>query len=231
MPMPPRPLPAQRTPALELLPGGADALVIDARWPWPLRVAFDRCSGELARVVVRVLGTDTCRSDELVEAAFLDVGHRLPQLAGPGELRHRLWRGVLSRLVTTLRLRRLRRALGRAPEVTYFDPAAACDEEQRGSIADLYTWLDDLPARERIAWVLSYAENLGVDQIAALCGGSAAGAHRRVAAAEQRRHRRGGPSLPTPVLCALLRQVRASWTPRRQRESWQCLEAQLPPRR
>jgi DNA-directed RNA polymerase specialized sigma24 family protein len=225
-----RPLPAQRTPALELVPR-ADALAVEGRWPWGLRVAFDRCSGELARLAVRVLGTDSCRTDELIEAVFLGVASRLPHLAGPGELRDGLRRGLLSRLVTTLRLRRLRRALGRAREVTYFDPVAGCDDEQRSSIADLYTWLDDLPARERIAWVLSYAENLGVDQIATLCGGSAAGAHRRVAAAEQRRRRRGGPGLPTPVLCALLRQVRATWTPRRQRESWQCLEAKLASRR
>jgi RNA polymerase sigma-70 factor, ECF subfamily len=154
----------------------------------PLRFddVFRRYSGYVARVALRLLGNDS-EVDDLVQDVFLEAHRGLGAVREPAALGGWLARICVRRATRRLRRRRLL-ALLSIETITErelpFDASAS--PEQRAEAARLYGRLDQLPADERVAWLLRHVEGESLDAMMVLCGCSKSTVQRRLLRAEAR---------------------------------------------
>lgn len=119
-----------------------------------------------------------------MQDVFVDTMRGLDKLADPAAVRGWLATVTVRKAIRQLRRRRLRRLVSLddpAVVVDVIDPAAT--PEQRLVLERVYRVLDDMPATERVAWVLRTMQGEALKRVVELCRCSLATAKRRIAAA------------------------------------------------
>ncbi len=163
------------------------------------RVDFDalyrRFAPYVGSIALRILGRDD-EVDDVVQDVFLDAHRGLEALRDPQAVKGWLARVAVRRAVRKLQKRRLLSLFRREPDEGYArvaDPSAS--PEVKALLADVYTALDLVDAKDRAAWVLRYLQGEDLEAIAALTGASLATVKRRVARANDtvRKATSGGP--------------------------------------
>jgi RNA polymerase sigma-70 factor (ECF subfamily) len=146
--------------------------------------AYARHSGYVAGLVGRILGRNDDVPD-VVQDVFLIVHRRLQSVRSQGALRAWLGRIAIREASRRLRWRRVRLFLQPARTIEadlVADDGAKADLQPL--VALLYSTLDRVPPRARVAWVLRHLQDEPLDTVAELCGCSIATAKRRIAGAE-----------------------------------------------
>lgn len=147
---------------------------------------FRRYSPYVARVAMRLLGTDS-DLDDVVQDVFLEAHRGLRALREPQAVRGWLARICVRRAVRRLRRRRLLSFLSLdALSETEEPPDPGGSPEQRAEVKKLYRMLDAMPAEERVVWVLRHVEGESLDAIVVLRGSSKSTVQRRLRAAQAR---------------------------------------------
>jgi RNA polymerase sigma-70 factor (ECF subfamily) len=135
----------------------------DARAPDRL---WDRYAPAVRRLLSRTLGT-TLDVDDLTQEVFLRVFVRLPALREPAALRPFILSVAANVLKWELRRRWVSRKVRLSETGTLPDVAGTSDDvESRHALRRCYQILDGLTARERIAFVLRYMEEMTVQEVA-----------------------------------------------------------------
>lgn len=155
----------------------------------PATLRFDDVFRSYARYVgaigLRTLGRPD-EIDDFVQDVFLQVHRGLHRVEDPAAIK-----GWLAKIAVRLALRRLRRrrvlrfvGLDEAPRYeAVIDPAIS--PEDRAMLGQLYRRLDDVPARQRLAWTLRKIEGESLEQVAALSGCSLATAKRWIESTQE----------------------------------------------
>lgn len=147
-------------------------------------LVWDRYAGMVRGVLHRSLGPGA-DLDDLAQEVFIGFFRNVGSLRDDAALRPFLFGIALRTARSALRKRRVRRWLrlsddGMVPEVA----SEATDPRAREAVRRLYAVLDDLPDRERLAFVLRHAEGHELTETAALLGVSLATIKRMLARAE-----------------------------------------------
>ncbi len=152
--------------------------------PLDLEQAFSLYSRYVAGLALRLLGRQD-EVDDVVQDVFLAAFRGLKNLRQPQAIKGWLATVTVRVARRRLRMRRLWRLCGLSPPEQYEQLAAtSASPEDRATISFLYTALDELPAAERLAWILRHIEGERLEQVAVQCGCSLATAKRRIAAAQ-----------------------------------------------
>ncbi|HEY6079877.1 MAG TPA: sigma-70 family RNA polymerase sigma factor [Polyangiaceae bacterium] len=177
---------APHRPALRLV-GGAEASELQPPLdPRDFDAVFRRFSPYVARVALRLLGSDS-EVDDLVQEVFLEAHRGLDQLRDAKALRGWLSRVCVRRATRRLRRRRLRSFFSlELVEERDLPVSLAATPEQRLEVARVYRCLDRLPTEQRVAWVLRYVEGESLEDLVVLCGCSKSTVQRRLRAAQAR---------------------------------------------
>jgi RNA polymerase sigma-70 factor (ECF subfamily) len=179
----PLPLPIQGRPPLRLVGGPELEGEVDTT---DFEAVFRRYSAYVARIAVRLMGTDS-DLDDVVQDVFIEAHRGLQALRDP-----RAVRAWLARICVRRTLRRLRRR--RLLSFLSLDALAGKDEpldpgsspERQAEVRKLYRMLDAMPVEERVVWVLRHVEGESLDAIVILCGCSKSTVQRRLRAAQAR---------------------------------------------
>jgi len=164
-------------PHLKLVAAGAS--------PVGLAEIYRSYSGYVAAIAFRLLGRDD-EIDDVVQEVFLAATTGLARLREEGAVKGWLATVTVRSSMRRLRWRRLRGFLG-LESVTENDIATrSADPADRVMLARIYAVLDELPSRERVAWVLHHVEGETLPAAAKLCCCSLATVKRRIAAAQKR---------------------------------------------
>ncbi len=147
-------------------------------------LVWDRYAPMVRGVLHRTLGPGH-DVDDLLQDVFIGFFRNVGSLRDTGSLRPYLFGIALRTARTALRRRRVRRWLrlsddGALPDVASPDG----DPRSREAVRRLYAVLDELPDRERLAFVLRHAEGHELTETAALLGVSLATIKRVLARAE-----------------------------------------------
>ena len=147
-------------------------------------LVWDRYSGMVRAVLFRSVGPSHDVED-LVQDVFIGFFRNVRTLRDPSSLRSFLVGIALRTAHSALRKKRVRRWLhlsedGTVPEVASHDT----DPRTREALRRLYLILDDLPDRERLAFVLRHAEGHELTETASALGVSLATVKRMLQRAE-----------------------------------------------
>lgn len=150
--------------------------------PLSLEEAYRRFAPYVAAIGVRIIGRSE-ELDDLVQDVFVEATRGIASLAEPEAIK-----GWLARITVRTAVRRLRRGrLFRAfhlqlDDARGYDGLASADAtpEQRAMIARVYTALDRLSAKDRVAWVLRHVQGETLEQAAELCACSLSTYQRRL---------------------------------------------------
>jgi RNA polymerase sigma-70 factor (ECF subfamily) len=158
--------------------------IVRERKPRGATLVWDRYAGLVRGVLYRAVGP-THDIEDLVQEVFAGFFKNLGTLREPSALRPFLVSIAMRKARTALRKRRTRRWLqlsddGTVPEVVTHDG----DPRTRHALARLYTILDELDARGRLAFVLRHAEGYELTETAAALGVSLATIKRALSRAE-----------------------------------------------
>jgi RNA polymerase sigma-70 factor (ECF subfamily) len=178
--------PALRLVGAEASGGGGAVAAPGEVEPRNFDEVFRRYSPYVARVALRLLGSDS-EVDDLVQDVFLEAHRGLSSLREPGALGGWLARICVRRATRRLRRRRFLALLSLenvAERDLPFDVAAS--PEERTEVVRLYRRLDQLPADERVAWLLRHVEGESLDDMVLLCNCSKSTVQRRLRSAEAR---------------------------------------------
>jgi RNA polymerase sigma-70 factor, ECF subfamily len=142
--------------------------------PRAATLIWDRYAGLVRGVLHRSIGPDR-DVDDLLQEVFIGFFKNVGSLRDTASLRPFLVGIAMRTALTELRRRRVRRWLrlsndGVLPET----PALSGDPRATEAVRRLYAVLDELPARERLAFVLRHAEGNELTETAALLGVSLA---------------------------------------------------------
>ncbi len=184
-------------PRLRVLPGGGESSESGAEKDAAKHTeslnfeeVFRRYAPYAAAIGHRLLGRDE-ELDDLVQDVFIEV------YKGLGSLREVLalkgWIGRITVRLATRRLkrRRLKRFLGLETEPSAERlVASGLSPEQATEFWSLCRKLDQLPASERVVWLLRNVEEQSLDDVAKLCGCSKSTVQRRLRSAQERLERR-----------------------------------------
>jgi RNA polymerase sigma-70 factor, ECF subfamily len=159
---------------------------VPACGPLTLEAAFRQYASYVARIGTRILGRDDDGIDDLVQDVFTRAAAGLKRMREAAEVRGWLATVTVRVAVRQLRLRRLRRFVPwPTDDLPRAEPIAqSASPEERATILAVYRLLDQLPARQRAAWVLRHVEGEALDEVAQHCGCSLATAKRLIARAE-----------------------------------------------
>lgn len=159
----------------------------------PLEELYVRFAPYVAAVATRILGRQA-EVQDVVHDVFAAAVTGLRQRNNVHQVRGWLAKVAVRSASRQLRARRVRsffeRDDGSGEYEALVDPGAS--PEDRHTIQELYRTLDQLPARQRVAWVLRHVEGERLEEVAELCGCSLATAKRRIAAAQEKVLRRIG---------------------------------------
>ena len=124
--------------------------------------------------------------DDLIQDVFVQVLRRLGTLENPKALKGWIGKIATRRASRKLRWRTLRRTVGLDDHEAYTQVRyEGLDAEEHAMIAQVFRWLDEMPARWRIIWVFKHFEGKTIDEIAHLCDCSAMTVKRDLAKARQ----------------------------------------------
>jgi RNA polymerase sigma-70 factor (ECF subfamily) len=150
---------------------------------------FRRHVGAVAGLALRLL-RHRADMEDVVQETFVIALEKLKELRDGGALRPWLMQITVSLVRRRLRRRRLLGFVGlnRSEADAPLDALAseALDPEACAELAALDRALAELPAEDRIAWVLRYVEGEVMEDVAFACGCSLSTAKRRIAAADTR---------------------------------------------
>jgi RNA polymerase sigma-70 factor, ECF subfamily len=150
---------------------------------------FRRHVGAVAGLALRLL-RHRADMEDVVQETFVIALEKLKELRDGGALRSWLMQITVSLVRRRLRRRRLLGFVGlnRREADAPLDALAseALDPEACAELAALDRALAELPAEDRIAWVLRHVEGEAMEDVAFACGCSLSTAKRRIAAADTR---------------------------------------------
>ncbi len=179
----------QAKPALRLYRGKTQEPPAD--WPEEpgssptVEQIFRRYSGYVAVVAFRMLGRDD-QIDDVVQDVFMVALKDLERLRDPAAVKGWLATITVRFAGRRLRMRRLRLLLGLDKAPRYQEVVApAARLEARVLLGQIYAFLDELPVKPRLAWILRNIHGEPLDEVARLCGCSLSAAKRRIDAADQ----------------------------------------------
>jgi len=194
----------QPVPRPSLEPGfgaeAADAESIDARKEHadselalrlrsdPRRATIDlyaRFSPEVNRLVWRLLGADPDHND-IVQQVFCKLIQHAHKLREPARLGAWVQSITVNTIYEELRRRGVRRLFQRDSNTVEFHPDLVRDVEVRDLLLRAKGVIERLPAKERLVFMLHFAEGRPLAEVAELCGFSLATAKRRLNAANRR---------------------------------------------
>jgi RNA polymerase sigma-70 factor (ECF subfamily) len=165
----------------------SDAELVELAWakdPRAARMVWDRYAPMVRGVLYRCVGPGL-DVDDLVQDVFIGFFRNVRSLRNASSLRPFLV-GISTRTaISALRKRRVRRWMhlsedGTVPEVAVSDG----DPHTREAVRRLYAILDELGDRDRLAFVLRYAEGQELTEAAAALGVSLATIKRMLHRAE-----------------------------------------------
>lgn len=152
--------------------------------PLTLDEAYRAHAGFVAAVAHRLMGRDS-DVDDVVQDVFLDAMKGLRNLREAEAIRGWLRVVTVRKCRRRLTTRRLKGMLGFDDAPAYADVSSPdASPEQRALLARIYTFLDEVSAAERLAWILRYLDDEKLEDVARLTDCSLATAKRRIAAAE-----------------------------------------------
>jgi RNA polymerase sigma-70 factor, ECF subfamily len=179
----PIPQPVQGRPPLRLVGSPELEAEVDTT---DFDAVFRRYSAYVARVAVRLMGTDS-ELDDVVQEVFIEAHRGLQTLREPGAVRAWLARICVRRTVRRLRRRRLLSFLSLDAMTETDEPLdPGSSPERQAEVRKLYRMLDAMPVEERVVWVLRHVEGESLDAIVVLCGCSKSTVQRRLRAAQAR---------------------------------------------
>jgi RNA polymerase sigma-70 factor, ECF subfamily len=147
--------------------------------------AYDRFSGDVNRLVWRVLGADSDH-DDLVHQVFVHLIAGLPKVRDPGALPVWMASVCVKTVRSEIRRRRVRRFFHAGDADVAHVAAPVEDREARDLLERAYTILEGMPVDERIAFALRYVDERPLLEVAQACSCSLATIKRRLTRAEQR---------------------------------------------
>lgn len=140
----------------------------------------------VAGVVFSLLGDDG-ELDDVVQETFVDAQAGLDDIEDPAAMRRWLVVIAIRRVHRLLARRRLRRWY--TWKLAELSPRAS-DPREGYRAEDLYDALDRIPAKLRIAWILTRVGAMPLQEVAEVCEISLATVKRRVAEADARLERK-----------------------------------------
>jgi RNA polymerase sigma-70 factor (ECF subfamily) len=153
---------------------------------WAKGAIYRRHAPMVLNAAARVLG-DRSDAMDVLQDVFVDALGDLHALRNPAALRGWLLQRTVRRVRRSIRRRSMRRWLGIEARSTAADLdailAADVSPDVRLELAKIWSLLDSLPARQRIAWVLHRVEGETLPAVAEACGVSLATIKREIAAA------------------------------------------------
>jgi RNA polymerase sigma-70 factor, ECF subfamily len=143
-------------------------------------VLWARYAPSVGRVLAKALGP-CLEVEDLTQEVFLRVFGRLPHLRDPSALRAFVLAVAMNVLKWELRRRWVGRRVrlsgtGTLPDVE----STSADAEARQALRRCYRIFDNLPTKERLAFVLRYMEGMTIDEVAAALAVSVSTAKRWV---------------------------------------------------
>lgn len=180
---------ASRALGLAALPGGRDARTDEQLVTSAMGGDRGACDELYRRTVdlvwgrlTRLLGPDSERED-LTQQIFLEVFGRLAGFRGEARFRTFLWRVTVNTAIDHLQRRR-RRPLPFAPEafelISAADLSPEAQAQQRQQLALIWSLLDRIKPKKRVAFVLRVIEGLPLEEVAEMVGANAAAVAQRV---------------------------------------------------
>lgn len=166
--------------------------------PLTLSWAYRQYAPYVARIGTRILGCRDQEIDDLVQDVFAEAVAGLMRLAHPAEVRG--WLATVTVRVASrrLKMRRLRRFFLLRPDDLSGEPVCpAANPEQRALVCRVYRYLDQMPTRQRTAWVLRHIEEERLEDVAKYCECSLSTAKRLISAAEVWLERKVGDAAST----------------------------------
>jgi RNA polymerase sigma-70 factor (ECF subfamily) len=153
--------------------------------PRAATLIWDEYSGIVRGVLCRSVGPGA-DIDDLLQDVFIGFFRNVGSLRDPGALKPFLIGIALRTAKTALRKRRVRRWLHLTDDGTVPDAAAPSgDPRTREAMRRLYAILDELDDRDRLSFVLRYAEGYELTEVAQALGCSLATAKRCIARADE----------------------------------------------
>jgi RNA polymerase sigma-70 factor (ECF subfamily) len=165
---------------------GERALIDRLRQRDPDAVAelFDGHARQVRSLLARVLGPDQDLED-LFQEVFTRVLTRGPSLNGQSAPRAWLY-GIAVNVAREEITRRRRRRWLRLPGTLPDPPAHDANWDARAAVRSFYTFLDELPASDRIPFAIRKLAGLGLEETASASGLSVSTLRRRLASADER---------------------------------------------
>ena len=149
----------------------------------PIEDLYKRFAPYVAAIASRILGRET-EVEDVVQDVFIAALSGLKKR--DQLLQAKSWFATVTvrSSMRKLRVRSLWNVfdLAEPPQYERLADATAGPEERR-MVAEVYRALDDVSAKERVAWVLRHVQGESLEETALLCGCSLATAKRRIAAA------------------------------------------------
>lgn len=160
--------PATSNPRVWLVQPGEETDLIDrcqAGDPQALRRLFDRERARVHRVLYRVVGSNT-HMDDLLQDTFLEVFRSLPSFRGESSIR--TWIDRCAVRVAYAHFKRKARfpALEPVQDVSSGAPSPEDRSARRDAVRRLYSELDKLEPRQRVAFTLFAIEGRSLREIA-----------------------------------------------------------------
>jgi RNA polymerase sigma-70 factor (ECF subfamily) len=155
-----------------------------------LEALYESYAPYVGAIASRLLGR-AAEVEDVVQDVFALALRGLKRREEAHEVKGWLAKVTVRRCLRQLRFRRLWALVDLAAEPSYdrlADPAAG--PEERHLVNEVYRALDDVPARERVAWTLRHVEGESLEDVALLCECSLATAKRRIASAHEKITRR-----------------------------------------
>lgn len=146
---------------------------------------FDRFGPMVDRLVWNLLGADVDHED-IVQQVFMTVIARIDDLREPRKLAGWVKSVAVNTAIGALRKRRPLELFGLVEPAAYRVRDLTTDVETRDLIARVRRVLDKFPPKERITFLLHYAEEMTLEEVASACDCSHSTAKRRLAAADRR---------------------------------------------
>ena len=151
------------------LPEASDAalaLLLQARAPHAARLAWDRYSPLVRRILARALGPERDVEDSLQEV-FLCLFNKAPELRNPAALRAFIVSIAIRTLQHEIRRRKLRSWLRLDNNALAEDTRSVdSDPDAREALARFYALLDRINTRDRSVFVLHVIEGMDIEAIA-----------------------------------------------------------------
>ena len=156
---------------------------------WAEEALYRKHVRRVTDIATRVLGR-THEAEDVVQETFLKALQRLATLREPALFSRWVMRIAMNMVRAKLRKRRLLRSLGldaSLDDATLERMAApSTPPDVRAELAGIDAALRDVPANQRLAWMLHVVEGWSLPEVAEACECSLATAKRRIKSARER---------------------------------------------